>query len=328
MSRPLRIEYPNAFYHVMNRGLGRQRIYLIDDDYGMFLDALQESSKLYNLRVIAFCLMPNHYHLLVQTPKANLSRAMRHLNGVYTQRFNRIHKSDGPLFRGRYKAILIQEDEYLTHLIRYIHLNPLQANLVQSPLKYPWSSHKNYLKGKDESQWLHTCLGLSFFASRLKTAIRAYRKFLEGGIDPRTRAFYYNKKQNPIFGDPDFIELVREKYVLGNQKLSSEVPEKRIYEGQRMADKIAKEAARVFGVPLQSLGRSRRGQTNHARLAAINLTRELSGLKLSEIAQCYGMDSYKSVAASCHRLKTRLKTERDLNRRYISLLNACSQEET
>ena len=111
MSRSLRIEYPNAFYHVMNRGAGRQAVYLIDDDYEMFLEAVKESSKFFGIRIVAYCLMPNHYHLLLQTPKANLSRAMRHLNGVYTQRFNRYHKTDGPLFRGRYKAILVQEDE-------------------------------------------------------------------------------------------------------------------------------------------------------------------------------------------------------------------------
>jgi putative transposase len=110
MARPLRIEYPNAFYHVMNRGLSRREIYLGDDDYEIFLGVLKETSKLFDIRVLAYAFMPNHYHLLIQTPKANLSRAMRHLNGVYTQRFNRFHNNDGPLFRGRYKAILIQEE--------------------------------------------------------------------------------------------------------------------------------------------------------------------------------------------------------------------------
>ena len=130
MARPLRIQYPNAFYHVMNRGLGRQRIFLNDDDYSVFLETLKESSRYCNVRIVSYCFMSNHYHLLVQTPSANLNRMMRHLNGVYTQRFNKMHRSDGPLFRGRYKAILVQEDEYLTHLIRYIHLNPITADLL------------------------------------------------------------------------------------------------------------------------------------------------------------------------------------------------------
>ena len=105
MARPLRIQYENAVYHVMNRGMGRARIYLIDDDYGMFLEALKETAFIFNIRVIAYCLMSNHYHLLIQTPKANLSRAMRHLNGVYTQRFNRQYKTDGPLFREQRKGV-------------------------------------------------------------------------------------------------------------------------------------------------------------------------------------------------------------------------------
>src|SRR3989338_9593536 len=175
MARPLRIEYPGAFYHVMNRALNRQDIYLIDQDYQVFLETLKETSKLFSTRIVSYCLMPNHYHLLLQTPKANLSRTMRHLNGVYTQRFNRVHKKDGPLFRGRYKAILVQEDEYLTHLIRYIHLNPVQANLVSNLSKFPWTSHKDYLKGQDQSPWLHARLGLAFFSSKLKQSIKDYQ---------------------------------------------------------------------------------------------------------------------------------------------------------
>ncbi|MGH7889518.1 MAG: transposase [Thermodesulfobacteriota bacterium] len=327
MSRPLRIEYPNAFYHVMNRGLRRQLIYETDDDYEIFLETVKESSKFFDIRVISYCLMPNHYHLLLQTPRANLSRAMRHLNGVYTQRFNKLHKKDGPLFRGRYKAILVQEDEYLTHLIRYIHLNPVQANLTQDLSKYPWTSHPKYLKA-EESDWLYARLGLSFFSGRLRNALKSYREFLKNGVDPRTRSFYSKKKQNPIFGDPDFIEMIREKYILGDQKLSTEVPEKRSYHGQKMAESIARESSKIFQAPLQSLGHSKRGETNHARLAAIHLTRELSGLRLSEIAEVFGMNSYKSVSASCHRLNERLHKEKPFKRRYERLKLACSQEET
>ena len=180
MSSPLRIEYSNAFYHVMNRGAGRQKIYLIDDDYDMFLEAVKESARFFNVRILSYCLMPNHYHLLIQTPKANLSRAMRHLNGVYTQRFNRYHKKDGPLFRGRYKAILIQADEYLTHLIRYIHLNPIQANPTGDLSAFPWTSHKQYLKGEDLAPWLHVRLGLAFFSNPLKQALKNYREFING----------------------------------------------------------------------------------------------------------------------------------------------------
>jgi putative transposase len=117
MVRPLRIEYPGAWYHVMNRGRRGEKIFLEERDYKTFLELLMVSMELWNLRIAAYCQMPNHYHLLVQTPDANLSRCMRHIDGVYTQRFNRLHQCDGQLFRGRSKAILVDADSYLLQLV-------------------------------------------------------------------------------------------------------------------------------------------------------------------------------------------------------------------
>lgn len=140
MSRPFRIEFKNAWYHVMNRGRRKENVFLIKSDYYHFVNLLDESAELWNVNICAFCLMPNHYHLLLQTPDANLSRFMRHVNGVYTQRFNRFHKTDGALFRGRFKSILVGEQNYLLDLIRYIHFNPVKAGLVKMPGDYCWSS--------------------------------------------------------------------------------------------------------------------------------------------------------------------------------------------
>ena len=238
-----------------------------------------------------------------------------------------IQKSSSPLFRGRYKAILVQEDEYLTHLIRYIHLNPIQANLTEDLLKYPWTSHKQYLKGKDESPWLHTRLGLSFFSNKLKQAMQNYHEFIRGGVDQKTLLFYSQKKQNPILGDPDFLEMIKEKYILTDKKLSTEIPEQRTIQGQSKAQEITNKASKIFQRPQKELFISRRGETNYARLATVALTRELSGLRLSEIAKFFGMNSYKSVGTSCYRLKIRLASERDLRSRYEKLKLACSQEE-
>ena len=130
MARPLRIQYPGAWYHVMNRGASHQGIFLDDEDRKDFLKLLGETSKMWRIQVHAFCLLDNHYHLLIHTPLGNLSRSMRYVNGIYTQRFNRRHGNDGPIFRGRFKAILIDADSYLLEVVRYIHLNPVKANLV------------------------------------------------------------------------------------------------------------------------------------------------------------------------------------------------------
>lgn len=136
MTRPLRIEYPDAYYHVMNRGRGRQAIFHDQAYFDAFLATLSEAHERFSLEIYAYCLMSNHFHLLVKTPEGNLQRAMRHVGGVYTQRYNRLKKTDGPLFRGRYKAILVDADEYLLHLSRYIHRNPLEAHMVDDLTNY------------------------------------------------------------------------------------------------------------------------------------------------------------------------------------------------
>ena len=140
MARPLRLEYPGAWYHVMNRGLARQPIFRTDAHRQHFLDLLLEIHNRYQVEIHAYCLMGNHYHLFIRTPLANLSRAMRHLNGIYTQRYNQGMHRDGPIFRGRYKSILVEADTYLLRLSRYIHLNPVAAKLVRKAETYPWSS--------------------------------------------------------------------------------------------------------------------------------------------------------------------------------------------
>lgn len=132
MSSPLRIEYPDAWYHVMNRGRRGEEIFGDKQDYRQFIEILKETANLWKLRIAAYSLIPNHYHLLVQTPWGNLSRCLRHIDGVYTQRFNRSHGCDGPLFRGRFKSILVDADSYLLPLVRYIHRNPVRAGLAKT----------------------------------------------------------------------------------------------------------------------------------------------------------------------------------------------------
>ena len=155
MSRPLRIEYEDAWYHVMNRGRRREEVFTCKQDYKVFVELLQETVEKWNLRVSSYCLMPNHYHLFVQTPDSNISRCMRHIDGVYTQRFNRRHQIDGQLFRGRYKAMLVDADNYLLELVKYIHRNPLRAGIVAKVGDYPWSSHREYAFPANKGNWLY-----------------------------------------------------------------------------------------------------------------------------------------------------------------------------
>ncbi len=148
MPRPTRIEYENAVYHVMNRGRGGRTIFHGENYYRAFLHTLAEAHRRFDALIHAYCLVGNHYHLLIQTPRANLGRIMRHINGLYTQRYNRLLATDGPLFRGRYKAILVDEDAYLLQLSRYIHRNPIDMKKprVTRLEDYPWSSYPAYIK--------------------------------------------------------------------------------------------------------------------------------------------------------------------------------------
>lgn len=156
MPRPLRVEYPGAWYHVMNRGAGYQTIFRTTKHREIFISLLSDASERFKIEIHAYCLRDNHYHLLIKTSHGNLSKAMRHINGVYTQRYNRLEKTDGPLFRGRYKGILVDKDCYLLQVSRYIHRNPLDLKSAQQLAQYPWSSYRRYIQSKKAPVWLNT----------------------------------------------------------------------------------------------------------------------------------------------------------------------------
>jgi len=206
MPRPLRIEYEDAWYHVMNRGGGYRDIYTKKKHRQIFLDVLAESVQQFGIEIHAYCLMDNHYHLLVKTPRSNLGRAMRHINGVYTQRFNREEKTDGPLFRGRYKAIIIEKDSYLLQVSRYIHLNPSVLKMVMFLERYPWSSYPGYLDKRRREVWLRTNEILAMVSNTNKGI--SYRKFIESGLDEETNEFYSRKKLSLIFGKKRFRKKI------------------------------------------------------------------------------------------------------------------------
>ncbi len=223
MARPLRISYPGAWYHVMNRGAGRRAIFRTDKQRGMFLELLGDLYETYGVEIHAYCLLGTHYHLLLHTPRGNISRAMRHLDGIYTQRYNRLRGLDGPLFRGRYKAILVDADGYLLQASRYIHLNPVEGGLVESAGGYRWSSYRAYLGEVKAQRWfnLETTLGMvGGPGARVK-----YRAFVEEGVDEETRAFYGKKRREPILGGEEFWSVVTSR--LGRLRDSREVPEAR-----------------------------------------------------------------------------------------------------
>ena len=185
MTRPLRLEFPGALYHVTSRGDRREDIFLNDVDRRDWLDVLGATCQRFNWVVHAFCQMTNHYHLLLETVDGNLARGMRQLNGEYTQGFNRRHALVGHLFQGRYKAILVQKESYLLELTRYIVLNPLRAGMVTTLDDWPWSSFPFTMGASRPPDWLDPDVLLGQFANERSTercaAIQAYREFVMAG---------------------------------------------------------------------------------------------------------------------------------------------------
>ncbi|MCI0507543.1 MAG: transposase [Gammaproteobacteria bacterium] len=220
MARPLRLEFHGALYHVTSRGDGREAIYLDDEDRKMHLAVLADVVKRFNWAIHAWCQMGNHYHLLIETPEANLARGMRQFNGVYTQRFNRRHGRVGHVFQGRYKAIIVQKDSYLLELARYIVLNPVRAGMVRSVKDWPWSSYRATAGLAESPQWFDTEWLLSNFSTRKRQAKELYKKFVAQG---RNQPSPWEQLRNQIYlGDEQFIEKLQSQ--LPKEQDLSEVP--------------------------------------------------------------------------------------------------------
>jgi REP element-mobilizing transposase RayT len=211
MPRPQRIEYENAFYHVMNRGRGRQAIFPDDRYYQAFLETLAEAHQRFKCVIHAYCLMGNHYHLLIETPLPNLGRIMRHINGVYTQRHNHLKKTDGPLFRGRYKAILADRDVYLLQLTRYIHRNPIEMKrpTVSQLSEYHWSSYPAYIGKAKPQEWLEREMTYHMLGS--KQRYKGYATYISQGVDEETAQIYNKGNQAAVIGDKNFKSWVYEE---------------------------------------------------------------------------------------------------------------------
>lgn len=209
MARPLRLEFAGALYHITSRGDGREAIYLSDADRCLHLAVLADTCERFNWLCHAYCLMGNHYHLLIETPDANLSKGMRHLNGVYTQRFNLSHGRVGHVFQGRYKAVLVEKESYLLEVARYIVLNPVRARMVRAALDWPWSSYRATAGMVDVPQWLGVDWLLSAFDDNSAIAVDAYKRFVaEGGRHPSP---WHTLKNQIYLGSEHFVKDMQRK---------------------------------------------------------------------------------------------------------------------
>lgn len=273
MSRPLRLEAPGEFFHVLARGNAREPIFGDDDDREAFLGFLAESVDRYSASCHAYCLMGNHYHLILQPSRPNLSVTMRFLNGEYARRFNRRHRRTGHLFEGRFKSLLVQRDTYLTALARYIALNPVRAGLVHAPEDWPWSSYRATVGLAPKPRFLSTSVVLSVFGSPSDDAARrSLREFVDQAEPRGAEAADLTARidRDAIAGDRAFIRRFDPSLV--EARCDSEYPRRHRYAGRPALEQL------FAGRP-----------TAEHLAEAIRVARERYGYRLQEIAATLGL---------------------------------------
>ena len=266
MARPLRIEYAGAVYHITSRGNEKKAVFKADQDRINFLNTLQHVKKRYNWICHAYCLMDNHYHLLIETPDGNLALGMRQLNGVYTQLFNKLHGRIGHLFQGRYKSILIQKDSHLLEVCRYVVLNPVRARMVEAPEAWKWSSYKA-TAGREA---VHPCLTVEWvlgqFSRQRAKAEKEYRQFVSRGIG---KSIWHEVRGQSILGEESFADTLVDH--LKKHKDVPEIPRSQRYAHRPGLDNIFSPAIlknkqkrnRKIGEAVEKYGYTQRAIADH-----------------------------------------------------------------
>jgi len=297
VARPLRIQYPGAFYHVMNRGTNHGPIFWDPEgDRHLFKNVLSQAVRLWKIRIHAYSLMENHYHLLIETPLANLSRGMRHINGVYTQLFNKIHGRDGPLMRGRFKSILVQKEVYFKELLRYIHLNGVRALKFPSPNEDPYCSHRAYTLIRNRPSWLTTTVGLSYFGSDKGSAISLFDAFVNEGISGNLVKILNRERWPAILGAKEFIDEIRNKFKIARPPHSEKPQENDLKDIiQFSREEVLSSIQRVYAVRLKDILARNGTRANEPRQAAMYFLRMVSHLSYTEIGNLLGGLSDTSI---------------------------------
>jgi REP element-mobilizing transposase RayT len=313
MGRPLRIEYPGAFYHITSRGNERRSIFRANGDYERFIGYLALATERYGARIHCFCLMPNHYHILLETPRANLRSILHHLNTSYTNYFNTRTGRVGHLFQGRYRAILVNKDSYALELSRYIHLNPVRARIVKGPLHYYWSSYLAYTGKEREWKWLQTEFILGQISVNEREAWRKYQRYVEEGIEKPLEDPLKKTVASTLLGSEEFVEWVKEKWVKQTTP-HRDVPALRKFFPWPKLSSISKETEKIFGKA-----------TLESRKIGLYLSHRLSGLSLGEIGEYFGGIGPSAVSQNTRRIAVRLKEDQNLSEEVERLKKIISQ---
>jgi len=305
----------------MNHGRRSESIFSDKHDYLMFIDLLIEISEMWNVNVAAYCLMTNHYHILLQTQDGNISRCMRHLNSVYTQRYNRRYGCDGQLFRGRYKSILICDDSHLLQLVRYIHKNPVKAYLAKDLPDYEWSSYKGYLSYAKKWKWLHKDYIFSMITPKKQGRLKPFIEFMQEDDSKEVIKLFSLKKLPSFFGPESFITGIKEKYYF--KKKTYEVPESKSL--APTSDAIISAVCEHYGVSFNELLLTRRGIFNEPRNIAVYLLRQIRGENLNNIGELFSIEAYSTISSIIRRISRLKKYDKKIKNQIVKIQNTINK---
>jgi REP element-mobilizing transposase RayT len=299
--RPLRIEYPGAFYHVTSRGNERKDVFKSQRDREKFLSYVESAGVRYRAVVHSWCLMSNHYHLLLETPSGNLSQIMRHINGAYTTYFNVKRQRAGHLFQGRYKAILVEADAYALELSRYMHLNPVRAGMVAKPEHYQWSSYRSYVGHSTTPAWLKTDVILGSFGKNAADVNKEYQRFVEERLDREYDSPLNATVASTILGRSAFVRDVSGRH-LGEKRAERNMPAVKALALRPSMDAIIMNITAALG-----------GREALLRKVNIYCCQKYSGAKLKDIGERFEI-SDAAVSQVSRRLAVQAKTDRQLKK--------------
>ena len=315
LTRPLRVEYEEAFYHITARGNERKPIFRDARDRQEMLNILNDAKDCHGINVYAYVLMDNHYHLLIETPRANLVRFMHRLQTVYTNRFNSRHKRAGHLFQGRYKSILVEKENYLLELTRYIHLNPVRAGIARLPEEFQWSSYRSYL-GIEKSPFLSTGWLLGQFSARnIKTAQLKYRAFVQDGLSDNFHNPFKDLYAGFILGAESFSRSVIHR--IKERELSPEIPAQITGKLSPQVSDVKEAVLKEFGITEEELFRRR--HNTRALKISFYLARLLTDAPVGVIAKELGSRHYSFVSQSAREIEEEMSKDTALSRLIESI---------
>lgn len=314
MARPLRIEYEGALYHITARGNERKPLYKEEGDYHRFLNILSELPERFGTAIHGYVLMANHYHLLIETPKANISKSIHYLNATFSGYFNRTYGRSGHLFQGRYKSFLVEKETYLLAISRYIHLNPVRASIVKRPEEYKWSSYPAYAGKAAHKQWLTRNWLLDRFSNDEAEARRLYKAFVNEGLRTMDNPLD-DLKAGLVLGSEAFFESIRKKL---KTKKHREMPETRHLATRVVGfEDAAREVSRRFGLSIEEITNAGR-RNNTARKICLYLLRSYSDMSNEEIARRFNV-GYTAVSQATARLRKELKDDGKLRKMVLEI---------